>query len=160
MSMKIKVLKVAIGPGGICMSPPLDRVKAHTATAGNVWSRLVDARRRSSRTTVGAPLLYWQHRSVAGKPYISVSIDPRWRTVGWRFSPRTLGQQLLRSRRPLRSRPGMASVIWESLVYIGGCSWKEFADSHFALLCTASSQCARLDEGPSGLTLCCTCLIQ
>ena len=41
-------------------------------------------RERSLRTTVVALLLYWQHRSVPGKPYI-FSVDPRWRTVNSSF---------------------------------------------------------------------------
>ena len=35
---------------------------------------------------------------------------------------------------PKRSRLGVSSVIWESLVSIGGCSREEFADNCFALL--------------------------
>ena len=66
------------------MPNPLDRDVVQCSTAGKVWSRFVDTRGRSSRTTVGASLLHCMHRTMRGKPYIS-SVDPRWRAVGLSF---------------------------------------------------------------------------
>ena len=101
----------------LCTSSTLDRVKAHAVMAGNVRLRLVNARVRNSQTTVGAPLLHWQHRSVPRKPYIFLvdlnggwSMEVLYRTL--------LDSSLFMHVGLLRSRPGMASVIWESLVSI------------------------------------------
>ena len=96
--------------------------------------RFVDVRRRSSQTTVGVLLLYWQHRSVRGKPYI-FSVNPRRRTVVWRFfAARSLAGAFSRTSPPLRSRPGVASVILESLVSRRRCSREEFTNNRSAQL--------------------------
>ena len=68
----------------------------------------------------------------AENPHI-FSVNSRWRPVVWSFFlPRTPRQGLLRARRPLRSRPGVASVIWESLVSMRRCSREHFADNRSA----------------------------
>ena len=43
-----------------------------------------------------------------------------------------LGRGLFAHVVPLRSRPGMASVIWESLVSLHRCSREDFADNRSA----------------------------
>ena len=50
------------------------------------------------------------------------------------FRRTLLGSSFFAQVAPLRSRPGMVFIIWETLVSIGGCSRENFADNRFALL--------------------------
>ena len=48
------------------------------------------------------------------------------------FRRALLGRDFFAHVAPLRSRPGVASIIWESLVSIGGRSREHFADNRSA----------------------------
>ena len=48
------------------------------------------------------------------------------------FRRALLGRDFFAHVAPLRSRPDVASIIWESLVLIGGCSREHFADNRSA----------------------------
>ena len=103
------------------------------STAGKVWSRFVDARGRSSQTTVEAPLLHCMHRTVRGKPYLS-SVDPRRRTVRLRdFAARSSAAAYSHTPTPLDR-----GLVWRpragSLVSICRHSQEEFTNNRFALL--------------------------
>ena len=52
------------------------------------------------------------------------------------FRRALLGRSFFAQVLPLRMRPGMAFIIWESLVSLGGRSRENFADNRFALLFT------------------------
>ena len=77
---------------------------------------------------VGAPLMYWQHRSVPRKLYTCIflhEIQDGRRSFGG-FCHTLL---LFCPLRPLRLRPGVVSIIWESLVLMHCCSREDFANN-------------------------------